>query len=534
MKWFCVALSFFLVAFGQPATIPYLGVFSAVCGFALFWWAMIQFSGRFWLSVFWFASVQAVQLFWMASPHYMGWMILVVYGGLVFCLGVQFGLLAFFFREAKSFTISKGLAVAGAWVLLEWSRLFVLSGFPFNPVGLSLTDSIAVQWAALGGVFGLSFWVIWVNVLCFNAFLLRRLKPTLLFISMALLPYFFGGIHPLLISKWMTPPKEIKVALLQTALLPEQRSYTSVDPKSYIHPLDQWQRVWDLLPANLSFDLIVLPEAAFPYGASRPLLSYERVKKAWIEQYGVKAIADFPPLEAPYAYLTEGNGRMFAKVSHLFIAQSLSNHLKADLILGLDDEDAHGKYNAAFHIQPRKKICRYEKRILVPVSEYLPLENIDFLSAFYAKEYNIFDSLSAGKEAKIFSSFVPIGPSVCYEEIFGYAMRQMRLRGAQLFVNVTNDVWYPGTQLPWQHFHHARIRAVENGVYLLRACNTGVTGGVDCFGRMLSCLPVSDHRAGLLGLTLSISSYPTLYTICGDLLFVFLSLFFLLRNRLMR
>ena len=201
----------------------------------------------------------------------------------------------------------------------------------------------------------------------------------------------------------------------------------------------------------------------------------------------------------------------------------MANHLKTHLIVGLDDEDASGKYNAAFHFQPHRPIDRYEKRILVPVSEYLPLENVDLLSAFYAKEYQIFDSLTPGSGAKIFSAQLPIGPSICYEELFGHAMRQLRQSGAQLFVNVTNDVWYPETRLPQQHFHHARIRSAENGVYLLRACNTGVTGGADCFGASLPSLPISHTSPSFLTLTLPLQSYPTLYTLWGNWAILLLS-----------
>ena len=136
--------------------------------------------------------------------------------------------------------------------------------------------------------------------------------------------------------------------------------------------------------------------------------------------------------------------------------------------------------------------------------------------------------MKPGKTAKIFQAAVPIGPSICYEEVFGHAMRQLRLNGAELFVNVTNDVWYPRTRLPQQHFHHGRVRAAENGVFLLRACNTGVTGGADCFGKPLPSLPVSESEAGMLKLSIPVRSYPTLYMFWGDWAVIALSIFCLL------
>ena len=359
MKAVWIFFSFFIVAFGQPASIPYLGIVSSICGFALFWKGMADSRFRFWLPTLWFASVQGIQLFWMASTHYMGAMILLVYAGLIFAMGLQFGLLSYFFVSPQKFRFLDGLGIAGAWTLLEGSRLYLLTGFPFNPVGISLTDSVAIQWASIGGVYWLSFWVIWVNVLCYNAIVSRNKKCLLRFATAAIVPYLFGWIHPIAIEKWMAPAKELNVGLVQTALLPEQRSYTRLHPDQYVHPIIQWKKVWDFLSLDSKLDLIVLPEAAFPYGASRRFLSFARVKRAWIERFGEKAINEMAPLEAPYASVELENGKSVWKVNHLFMAQSLANFLKTELILGLDDEDANGKYNAAFHIRPHQTPERY-------------------------------------------------------------------------------------------------------------------------------------------------------------------------------
>ena len=97
-------------------------------------------------------------------------------------------------------------------------------------------------------------------------------------------------------------------------------------------------------------------------------------------------------------------------------------------------------------------------------------------------------------------------------------MRNSRKEGAELFVNITNDVWFPGTRLPWLHLDHGRIRAAENGVYLLRSCNTGVTAVVE------STFPVSDTIGGVLSTAIQTRSYPTLYTLWGDLPILILSL----------
>ena len=95
-------------------------------------------------------------------------------------------------------------------------------------------------------------------------------------------------------------------------------------------------------------------------------------------------------------------------------------------------------------------------------------------------------------------------------------------------MNVTNDGWYPYSRLPEQHFIHGRMRAIENGVPLLRACNTGVTAGVDSLGRTIARFENSEGNfeleKGALYIPLNLYSFSTLYTFWGDVLILILSL----------
>src|SRR6185503_199807 len=96
-------------------------------------------------------------------------------------------------------------------------------------------------------------------------------------------------------------------------------------------------------------------------------------------------------------------------------------------------------YNAAFHFTPGKTHSeRYEKRILVPIGEYLPLSDLPFLSRFFKERFGIFDSFEPGKEAKTFSSFIPIGIALCAEETYGEVIRSTRSKGAELLVSLSN------------------------------------------------------------------------------------------------
>src|SRR5262249_32659659 len=138
-------------------------------------------------------------------------------------------------------------------------------------------------------------------------------------------------------------------------------------------------------------------------------------------------------------------------------------------------------YTAAHHFSPwQDKVGRYEKRVLVPLAEYMPFKWCESL----AKAYGIVSFYTPGKEAKVFEGFLPFAASICYEETFPDLIREGRLKGAEAFVNITNDNWYPNSKLPRQHFDHGKLRAIENGVPLFRACNSGVTTAVDSLGRI--------------------------------------------------
>ena len=88
-----------------------------------------------------------------------------------------------------------------------------------------------------------------------------------------------------------------------------------------------------------------------------------------------------------------------------------------------------------------------------------------------------------------------LGVSICYEAIFPDLLREFTVRGADLLVNITNDAWYGRTSAPHQHFAMAVFRAVENGKYLVRAANTGISAVVDPRGRVLEKTALFERRA---------------------------------------
>jgi apolipoprotein N-acyltransferase len=521
-----LAASFALAAFGQSAWVSFFGIGAAAFGYALFWRAMLLLPrrrDRFLLSTGWFAAVQAVQLSWLTSTDYMGPLILVVYLFLIAAIGVQFGILSLIFDE-REISLRRCLAAAGCWVFMEWIRLLPFTGFTWNPVGLSLADHpLSIQFASLFGVYGLSFWVIFVNALALWAFPFWRRGAV--WAAAAIFPYLFGWAYQSWIEWTALPVQPYSAALVQTAILPEEKDIVSHRSSSFVPPLNQWERIWENLRSNNPVDLIVLPEAAVSLSAYRPFYPIDLLRDVWADRFGKEALSDLPELKTPLAIEDKRGWR----ATNAYIAQAMANHFHAHLIAGFDHQDGEKKYNAAFLFSPDgEEPQRYEKRILVPVGEYVPFPNIRWLAAFLAEQFGIGDSFDIGSEAKIFRSSVPIGVSVCLEETYSGLIRDLRRKGADLFVNISNDVWFPRSRLPEQHFQHGRIRAAENGVYAFRACNTGITGAVDCFGRVIAYLPPSEQDRGVLYLNLPLKSFQTLYTWWGDWAILSLSAFFIL------
>lgn len=529
--------SWVLVAFGQPAWSPVLSLFASVAGYAVFWAIfkeILSKKKRFIYSCIWFMCVQVVQLSWMSATAYHGVYILCVYAGVIVWFGVQFGFLSLLFPEGRNISIFRCCVIAAAWVLMEWSRLFFFCGFPFNFCGVTLAAfSIPSQLASVIGTLGLSFVVILLNMFAVRALFRSNKRCWYLYFGGVGCVYLFGIMH-WSYHHWMQSlhKESCRVALIQTGLKPEEKVPLQGREEDFVSPFQQWYDVLSYLKKQKAekLDLIVLPEAAIPFGVTQAVYPIEDVERILKHMWGMDYKQFLPSLK-PF-YIKEGS------VSNAFWAQAIANYYQAEFVVGLDDYDRKSdcSYNAAFHFLPNKELLqRYEKCILVPLGEYLPLV---WLKSLVAK-YGVFDFATPGLGAKVYGEKVPVSISICYEECFGHFMRQGKQKGARLFVNVTNDGWYLPSKLPKQHFYHARLRSVENGVPLVRACNTGVTAVVDSLNNIQGRFSLNELAKGTLIIDVPLYHYCTLYTVYGDFLvivccFSILGMFLLQEVKLMQ
>lgn len=489
---FLFLLSSAIVAFGQPAWAPWLAPIAAIGGYALFWRLASRIhtnKTRFWTATAWFGLVQLIQLSWMTSIEYQGLYILAVYLLLAIGLGLQFGLLTLLIHRLPF------IATAALWTLMEWARLYFICGFSWNPVGMALAGTtLSLQASSIFGVLGLSFWVVLTNLVLWK----KRWKAAL---SLALCPYLFGAFQWSLHRTKIDASPCVQVALVQTGLLPSQKSYLPDRESDFISPYEQWSRITTLLSeVKEPVDLVVLPESAVPFPDRYAYFSKPMVDKILRHSFGMRA----------EKILREETS--LQKVSNQFWVQALGRILQSDVVIGMDAEEG-GKYfsSAFFYAAGDGTMHRYDKQILLPLAEYIPFESLKVLT----KLYGITEFFTHGKKPTVFHSKVPISVSICYEETFGHLMRQGRKEGADLFVNLTNDNWYPNSRLPKQHFDLAKLQAVANGIPLVRACNSGITSAVDSLGRVIAQLD-DWNEPNVLVTQVSLYHFATLYTLWGD------------------
>ena len=371
------------------------------------------------------------------------------------------------------------IVLAAAWTALEWVRGWLLTGFGWNGLGVSLYGELAlIQIAEFTGVGGLSFLLVMCNVIGVVTILrLRaeigrvRLRPHFDFaITIALVVGAFAygvrvltrpadpaapvlrvaAVHPNIPQLWrfgrdpLDPESDPFEKIRQrTALRHLTAAYGRVVQLSYA-----WNPLWPkraTVSVTLKPQLVVWPEAAIPGGMFCDKDNYE---------YVMELVQGVPAL-----------------------------------LLGTDDANRDGipgndHNSAALVIRGHEQeIQVYDKMHLVPFGEYLPLrpffrwlpqdmQNGDFLP---------------GTEPKVFNLPEPgvkLAPLVCFEDTDGNLARKPVLMGAQILVNVTNDAWFATSSEAYHHLQNSIFRCVENRRPMVRATNIGVTGQVDAYGRV--------------------------------------------------
>ena len=170
-------------------------------------------------------------------------------------------------------------------------------------------------------------------------------------------------------------------------------------------------------------------------------------------------------------------------------------------------------FNSASLVSPNGDwTARYDKVHLVPFGEYVPFKQVFSFAGGLTKEVG--DFTRGTSRAPLAAGSERLGVFICYESIFPDEVRQFAAAGAQVFINVSDDGWYGRYGAPGQHLNMARMRAIENRRWVLRATNSGITASIDPLGRVVEQSP--PFARNTLAAPYDFASVTTFYTLHGD------------------
>ncbi len=384
--------------------------------------------------------------------------------------------------------LERALALAIAWGVTEWLRGHVLTGFPWNLAGYGWTGSTAMaQSAALVGMYGVTFLAVLAAATpagLAESSARRRGVAVALAIALPLAAWTGGTVRLM-----RAPPLASEsVAAVGIRL---------VQPN--IPQREKWMRVLQRRNFDLFRSLSI---------ADRP---------DWITH------VVWPETAATFDLAASDNGRRSAA------AVVPTGGL---LITGAPRRasDPARIWNSLVAISETGAVAgTFDKFHLVPFGEYMPFRTILPLDKITPGTLDF--SAGPGPQTLYLKGLPPVSPLICYEVIFPGTVVDARDRPAWL-LNLTNDAWYGETAGPHQHLAIARLRAIEEGMPLVRSANTGISAVVDAYGREVGRLDLGV--AGVLDFRLPKSLGETAYARFGDYLFTLLVLTFLLPLLLLR
>jgi len=361
-----------------------------------------------------------------------------------------------------------------AWVATEFARGVLFTGFPWVPLGNSQVTVLPVaQLASVLGVYGLSALVAYVNASLAFALLTGGRARIKAIAGAALILVTVGawGTWRVADGSLTREGSPIRIGLIQGNIAQE----------------DKWN----------------------PREARRIFTTYLAMTRDAVRR-GAEYVV-WPESSTPFTFeyeSPEGDAAL----------RELAREVRVPILFGSDQvvrSQPPELYNSAFLLEPDGRTAAvYRKIHLVPFGEFFPLQRwITFVAPLVQR----FAPFSAGDGPVM----LPVGShrtstAICYEVVFPSLAREAVAAGSELLTTVTNDGWYGHSSAPYQHFELASMRAIEQGRYLARSANTGISGIVDPYGRVLVKSGIFE-QAGMVGEARFLTG-RTVYSLVGDVI----------------
>ncbi len=445
----------------------------------------------------------APNLYWVAEAFLVdadvfSWMIPFVVILFPLGLGIFHGFAVLFASLFWTSGLARVALLASGFTALEWVRGHIFTGFPWATVGYSAGAFEGLeQLAAYGGVYGLTFLVVFVGaspaiLAADDDEASRGLSGRIFVVAMIL-----AAVG----AAWSVGASRLSGA---------QPEFEETVKLRLIQPNIAQNRKWDPKYRNEIFstflelsDMATTPEVT-----------------------GVKDVTHVVWPESALPFLLEANPRAREQIAELLPENVtlITGALRRAPVGRPGEPDDNRARNSVLVINHEgKTVASYDKAHLVPFGEYLPFAS--WLEPLGLRQMvTLPGSFVPGFGPRTISlqNAPPVSLLVCYEIIFPRAVIDRDKRPGWI-LNVTNDAWFGESIGPRQHFAQSRMRAIEEGLPVVRVANTGISAVIDPYGRTLKSLPLG--RRGVVDSALPKAIPPTFYATFGDKIVLMLVLF---------
>ena len=367
------------------------------------------------------------------------------------------------------------------WPSIELLRSYGSLGFPWTSFANSQLDYyLIIQNAEFVGMYGITFWIVLVNLLLFKMFTNRSWNHVFYLLAVVILPLIFGKV--ILNSNYQESSIDsVRVASVQPNIHLSEKRKPGAQKKIISTIVSQSSEI-----LNSKIDLLVWPETStISYILQNNKYGYKKIKDM-LASYNTKLIAGIPYYER--------------------------------------NANSVNYYNSAAYFNSSGLIGLYHKINLVPGAEYIPLSHyvnsldvLNFGQGNFAHgyDYTIFDI-----------SKYKFGTMICLESTFPYLSREFVNKGANFLVYVVNDGWYETPPEPQQHSKRAIYRAIETRRPIIRCANTGISMIIDELGNIKHKLEL--NKKGVILANIYPKDRITFYVRYGDIFIYFMMLIIIL------